>query len=55
MQVTGDRRAGDAAMQAGQVGREIVKFTETVAVNRAYSVKAFADEAKAVDWLVGQA
>jgi hypothetical protein len=29
-----------------------VKFTETVAVNRAYSVKAFNDEAKAVDWLL---
>ena len=32
-----------------------VKFTETVAVNRAYSVKAFTDEAKAVDWLIHRA
>ena len=29
-----------------------VKFTETVAVNRAYSVKAFADEPDAVAWLL---
>ncbi len=29
-----------------------VKFTETVAVNRSYSVKAFTDEAAAVEWLV---
>lgn len=29
-----------------------VKFTETIAVNRAYSVKQFTDEAKAVDWLL---
>ena len=28
-----------------------VRFTETVAVNRAYAVRAFADEAEAIDWL----
>ena len=107
--VTGDRRDGDAAIEAGHAGRQIVehcrdakihrvmiildlrgplsafdslemvtqsreygwdhtfklafvdtdiesvkyaRFTETVAVNRSYSVKAFTDEADAVDWLI---
>lgn len=27
-------------------------FTETIAVNRAYTVKVFADEAVALDWLL---
>ena len=31
-----------------------VKFTETIAVNRAYSVKQFTDEAKALEWLLSQ-
>ena len=31
---------------------EDVRFTETVAVNRAYSVKAFTEEAEAIDWLL---
>ena len=110
--VTGDRRYGDAAVEASQAGHQIVEycrnaniyrvlvildlggrlsaydslemvsqsreygwdfsfklafvnanndsfddvqFTETVAVNRAYSVKAFTDEAKAVDWLIDRA
>ena len=110
--VTGDRRNGDAAVEASQSGRQIVeycrdakiyrvlvilnlrgrlspfeslemvtqsrgygwdyafklafvdenrvavedvKFTETVAFNRAFSVRAFTDEAKAVDWLIGKA
>lgn len=108
VQVTGARRYGDAAAEAGRVGRKIVefcrdadiyrvlvvlnlsgrlsavdsyeivtdsedygwdhryrlafvdprkssiedvKFTETVAVNRAYSVKAFTDESEAIEWL----
>lgn len=34
---------------------EDVKFTELIAVNRGYSVKAFDDEAKAVDWLIDHA
>jgi hypothetical protein len=107
--VTGERRYGDAALEASQAGQQIVescrnadnyrvllvlnlrgrlsatdsyeivedakeygwdhayklafvdtnresvddvRFTETVAVNRAYSVKAFADEAEAIDWLL---
>lgn len=106
--VTGERRYGDAALEAGQAGQQIVeycrnankyrvlvvlnlrgrlsatdsyeivesskdygwdhayklafvdtneesiddvRFTETVAVNRAYSVRVFADEAEAIDWL----
>ncbi|MGB5450407.1 MAG: hypothetical protein WBM80_15895 [Woeseiaceae bacterium] len=106
--VTGERRYGDAALEASQAGQQIVeycqkadnyrvlvvlnlggrlsatdsyeivesskeygwdhayklafvdtneesiddvRFTETVAVNRAYSVRAFADEAEAIDWL----
>ena len=31
-----------------------VKFTETIAVNRAYSVKQFADEAEALEWLLAE-
>ena len=107
--MTGTRRYGDAAVEAGNVGRKIVelcrkvnicrvlvvlnlrgrlttvdsldivtqsreygwdfafklafvdtnkdsaedvKFTETVAVNRSYTVKAFTNEAEAVDWLL---
>ncbi len=107
--VTGSRRYGDAAVEAGEVGRRIVeycrkaniyrvmtvlnlrgrlaaidsfdivtqsrdygwdfkfklalvdlnrdsaedvKFTETVAVNRFYRVKAFSDEANALAWLL---
>ena len=110
--VTGERRYGDAAVEAGQTGRQIVeycraadiyrvlvilnlrgrlsafdslemvsqsreygwdhkfklafvdtnndsaddvKFTETIAVNRAYSVRAFSNEAEAVDWLINKA
>lgn len=34
---------------------EDVRFTETVAANRAYSVKAFTDEAEAIDWLIDKA
>lgn len=106
--VTGERRYGDAALEASQAGQQIVeycqkadiyrvllvlnlrgrlsatdsyeivesskdygwdhayrlafvdtnkesiddvRFTETVAVNRAYSVRVFADEAEAIDWL----
>ncbi len=30
---------------------EDIQFTETVAVTRAYAVKAFADEASAAEWL----
>jgi hypothetical protein len=107
--VKGERRYGDAAVESGQVGRQIVaycrdanvyrvmivlelrgrlsafdslemvseseqygwdhsfrlafvetnassfqdvKFTETIATNRAYSCKAFNDEAEAVAWLI---
>jgi hypothetical protein len=107
--VTGRRRTGDAAFEAGQVGRHIVefcrkadvfrvlvildlsgrlsaidsyeivsqateygwdhnfklafvaidsesaddvKFTETIAVNRAYSVRQFTDKAEAAEWLL---
>ena len=107
--VTGERRTGDAAFEAGQAGQHIVefcrnaevyrvlvvlnlsgrlsaidsyeivdqskeygwdfnyrlalvatnedsaddvKFTETIAVNRAYSVKQFTDEAIALEWLL---
>ena len=107
--VTGTRRYGDAAVEAGQVGRRIVehcrnadiyrvllvlnlsgrltavdsldivtqsreygwdfafklafvdtnkdsaedvRFTETVAVNRSYTVRAFTDEAEALEWLL---
>lgn len=107
--VTGQRRYGDAALEASQVGQQIVeacrnadnyrvllvlnlrgrlsatdsyeivenakeygwdhafklafvdtnkesiddvRFTETVAVNRAYSVRAFTDDAEALDWLL---
>ena len=107
--VTGERRTGDAAFEAGQAGQHIVefcrnsevyrvlvvlnlggrlsaidsyeivdqskeygwdfnyrlafvatnedsaddvKFTETIAVNRAYSVKQFSDEAEALEWLL---
>jgi len=31
-----------------------VKFTETIAVNRAYAVKQFADEAEALEWLLDE-
>ena len=107
--VTGSRRYGDAAVEAGEVGRKIVEycrnaniykvlvvlnlsgrltaidsldivtqsreygwdfkfklafvdlnqdsaddvqFTETVAVNRSYTVKAFTDEADGLAWLL---
>lgn len=107
--VSGERRYGDAALEASQVGQQIVeacrnadnyrvllvlnlrgrlsatdsyemvedakeygwdhafklafvdtnkesiddvRFTETVAVNRAYSVRAFTDDAEAIDWLL---
>jgi len=107
--VTGERRTGDAAFEAGQAGRQIVefcrtaeiyrvlvvlnlagrlsaidsyeivdqskeygwdfnyrlafvdtnensaddvKFTETIAVNRAYAVKQFSYEAEALEWLI---
>ena len=109
--VTGDRRTGDAAFEAGQAGRHIVescrkadvyrvlvildlsgrlsaidsyeivdqskeygwdhnyrlafvaadeesaddvKFTETIAVNRAYAVRQFSDEAEALVWLLAK-
>ncbi len=109
--VTGERRTGDAAFEAGQAGRHIVefcrnaeiyrvlvvlnlsgrlsaidsyeivdqskdygwdfnyrlafvatnqesaddvKFTETIAVNRAYAVKQFGDEAEALVWLLAE-
>ena len=107
--VTGSRRYGDAAVEAGEVGRRIVeycrkadiyrvlvvldlsgrltaidsldivtqsrdygwdfnfklafvdlneesaedvRFTETVAVNRSYTVKAFTDENEGLEWLL---
>jgi hypothetical protein len=109
--VTGERRTGDAAFEAGQAGRHIVefcrkaeiyrvlvvlnlsgrlsaidsyeivdqskeygwdfnyrlafvatnqesaddvKFTEMIAVNRAYAVKQFGDEAEGLDWLLAE-
>lgn len=110
VRATGERRTGDAAVEAGQVGKKIVelctktdifkvmvvlnlrgrlsavdsmeivdqskgygwdhrfklafvdtndasaedvKFTETVAVNRAYQVRQFTDEDEALTWLLG--
>ena len=109
--VTGERRTGDAAVEAGQVGQRTVefcrnaevyrvlvvlnlsgrlsaidsyeivdqskdygwdhnyrlafvdtnedsaddvKFTETIAVNRAYAVKQFSGEAEALGWLLDE-
>jgi len=78
--VTGERRYGDAAMEASQAGQKIVEYCRQTDIYRVlvvlnlrgrlsaidsleivtrsqeygwdYSVKAFNDEAKAVDWLL---
>ncbi len=42
-----------AFVNTSRASLEDVKFTETVAVNRAYTVQAFADETKAIAWLRG--
>jgi len=41
-----------AFVETNKESIEDVRFTETVAVNRAYAVKVFTDEEAAVDWLL---
>jgi len=43
-----------AFVATNQDSADDVKFTETIAVNRAYSVKQFTDEAEALDWLLAE-
>ena len=50
-----DRKFKLAFVDTNSESADDVKFTETVAVNRAYLVKAFTDESKAVDWLLDRA
>ncbi len=47
-----DRRFKLAFVDTNKESLDDVRFTETVAVNRAYSVRAFSDEAEAIDWLL---
>ncbi len=43
-----------AFVDTNQDSADDVKFTETIAVNRAYSVKQFTDEAEALEWLLAE-
>jgi hypothetical protein len=47
-----DRTFKLAFVETNSESVDDVEFTETVVVNRAYVVKAFTDESKAVDWLL---
>ncbi|MDX1498322.1 MAG: hypothetical protein R3176_00395 [Woeseiaceae bacterium] len=47
-----DHRYRLALVDTNEESADDVAFTETVAVNRAYAVKAFTDENRALEWLL---